>query len=80
MQSHPHPDRPARRPFLGRQCLLRRQDRGDGRGRSPEGGAECVTDCLEDVTAGLLDRAAQDLIVPPERDRHRVGLGLPQPG
>src|SRR5581483_3823884 len=79
VQTHPHRDRPAGWPRLRRQASLRGEggiEAGPGRG---ERRAECVADRLEDVTAGLLDRVPQDLVMAAQRSGHRVPLGLPEP-
>ena len=68
------------RELFGRKCALSVEHRGDGIFGAGKGGAERVTDSLEDVTAMLSDGRAHHLVVTADGGLHRGSVPFPSLG
>ena len=66
-------------PRLAGEGVLGGQRSAHARRDGVKGGAERVAHDLENVAAVRLDRDPQDLVMPGERDPHRLGVPLPEP-
>ncbi|OBF61708.1 hypothetical protein A5753_17105 [Mycobacterium sp. 852002-51971_SCH5477799-a] len=72
---------PNTQPDRGQWCALQRQGAGDRFAGSGEGDHKTVAFHLFDGSCALMDcdDVRQDAIQPTDRNRHFVGLVLPQP-